>query len=315
MLTHRGFSAWIVVDGESLPEYLVAVDEDAHRVSCWVPSEEGQTFSVYWKDHGGKVDTCGYITLDGLVVPGRFLFGEGTAFRQGIRSGKNAERPFLFKRTDETDDDSPSGSATKDSGMVILRIKRVNRVSGHQPNPIPEEPQKLLGKRKAGDICVGFGEEMPAYEQYTSTWTVKPYGEDDSAGSKTPSTYVSFVFRYRTKEFLEMQGILTGKKETHSVALHRGPARRVASLPLKMPSGFGSPPKKKPKIAPSSVRLSPSWRRRSSIDMRRSVSWKVIPTNTHAFPGQSMILFDLPSQLQDGVSTLDDSRSHDEEGL
>jgi hypothetical protein len=42
MLTHRGFSAWIVVDGEALPEYLVAVDSGANKVSCWIPSEEGQ---------------------------------------------------------------------------------------------------------------------------------------------------------------------------------------------------------------------------------------------------------------------------------
>lgn len=42
MLTHRGFSAWIVVDGQTLPEYLVAVDVSAHRVNCWIPSEEGK---------------------------------------------------------------------------------------------------------------------------------------------------------------------------------------------------------------------------------------------------------------------------------
>jgi hypothetical protein len=42
MLTHRGFSAWIVTDGETLPEYLVAVDGVANKVSCWIPSKEGQ---------------------------------------------------------------------------------------------------------------------------------------------------------------------------------------------------------------------------------------------------------------------------------
>jgi hypothetical protein len=46
MLTHRGFSAWIVVDGKELPEYLVAVDGDPNRVSCWIPGEEGQVSQV-----------------------------------------------------------------------------------------------------------------------------------------------------------------------------------------------------------------------------------------------------------------------------
>ena len=33
MLTHRGFSAWMVSNGV-LAEHLVAVDERSHRVSC-----------------------------------------------------------------------------------------------------------------------------------------------------------------------------------------------------------------------------------------------------------------------------------------
>ena len=118
MLTHRGFSAWIVVNGETLPEYLVAVDTNVNRVSCWIPSEEGQVcalaemlhilkrtlqaFTVFWKDHGGKVDTCAFITLDGFVVPGRFLFGAGEASRQGVRASKYTERPFVFQKVKQT---------------------------------------------------------------------------------------------------------------------------------------------------------------------------------------------------------------------
>jgi hypothetical protein len=55
---------------------------------------------VHWKDHGGKVDTCSFITLDGFVVPGRFLFGEGETWRQGVRSSMNTERPFMFQRVE-----------------------------------------------------------------------------------------------------------------------------------------------------------------------------------------------------------------------
>lgn len=51
MLTHRGFSAWITVgDEERLPEYLVAVDSEEHRVSCWVPGEEGKVRMVPRRD-------------------------------------------------------------------------------------------------------------------------------------------------------------------------------------------------------------------------------------------------------------------------
>ncbi len=51
MLTHREFSAWIVVEGKELPEYLVAVDSDANRVSCWIPGEEGQVSSISFLVH------------------------------------------------------------------------------------------------------------------------------------------------------------------------------------------------------------------------------------------------------------------------
>lgn len=46
MLTHRGFSAWVASNGKLLPEYLIAVDEQSHRVSCWIPGVEGHVRSA-----------------------------------------------------------------------------------------------------------------------------------------------------------------------------------------------------------------------------------------------------------------------------
>jgi hypothetical protein len=57
---------------------------------------------VYWRDHDSKVDSCAYIMLDGFVVPGRFLFGTGIAFREGVRTGPTTEKPFMFQKVDET---------------------------------------------------------------------------------------------------------------------------------------------------------------------------------------------------------------------
>jgi hypothetical protein len=48
------------------------------------------------------VDTCSFITLDGYVVPGRFLFGTGVAWRQGVRTGPSTERPFIFSNVEDT---------------------------------------------------------------------------------------------------------------------------------------------------------------------------------------------------------------------
>ncbi|KDQ33459.1 hypothetical protein PLEOSDRAFT_152889 [Pleurotus ostreatus PC15] len=252
MLTYRGFSAWIACEGQPLPEYLVAVEEDVRQVSCWIPSEEGKSFAVFWRDNtdpapapappaqstqpaqpeqpAHPIDSCGFITLDGLVVPGRFLFGSGTASRAGVRSGPNTEKPFVFLRVGEEEGDGGGGvdassslKPKKDLGTIILRIRRVLRVEGCPANPIKAVPSKVLGKRKTGDVGIGFGDDVPAYYQSPATWEVQPYPEDAHLGA---ASYVTFVFRYRSAEFLESQGIM--------------PSPRAQPQPLANASAAGS---------------------------------------------------------------------------
>jgi len=274
MLTHRGFSAWVVSNGQALPEYLVAVDEQSHRVSCWIPGAEGHTFDVYWQDHGGNVDSCGFIVLDGLVVPGRFLFGQGIASRGGLRASKSTERPFMFHKIPEIAIESPQRAAAKEAGMITLKIKRIKRVLHRPPNAIQSLPGlTVLGKRKVGDLCIGFGEEVPTFEQYSSTWSVVPH-DQDIPGATKPSTYVSFVFRYRSPDFLEAQGISVEKPP----ALKKAFARRVTSLPphlLEDPEP--SPvPHKKPRLMPLLSHDHPNYLgpRRPPCE-RRAITWTV----------------------------------------
>jgi hypothetical protein len=80
-----------------------------------------QKFTVFWKDHGGKVDSCAFVSLDGLVVPGRFLFGTGEASRSGVRSSATTERPFVFQKIEEDEPSNPS--VNKDVGMITLRVR------------------------------------------------------------------------------------------------------------------------------------------------------------------------------------------------
>ena len=100
MLTHRGFSTWVVSGGKELREFEVIVDSKANKVSCWFPCEVGKTFSVHWSDHGSIVDSAAYINLDGFTVPGRFLYGLGSAQRDSVRVGDQSERPFQFACAD-----------------------------------------------------------------------------------------------------------------------------------------------------------------------------------------------------------------------
>ncbi|RDB21144.1 hypothetical protein Hypma_011733 [Hypsizygus marmoreus] len=303
MLNHRGFSAWIEVDGQAVPEYLVALDEASNRVSCWIPSEEGKRFSVFWRDNGGNVETCSFITLDGLVVPGRFLAGSGTTSREGVRTSPTSERPFVFQKVNETSNEPIVDVAGKEVGMIVLRIKRVVLVGARPSDPIQELPKGLLGKRKAGDLRVGFGEETRNYDQHPTTWAVMPH-DKDIPGARKPSTFVSFVFRYRSQEFLESQGIIPEPTMTLPVPLQRPQARRVVSLPSNMPAPEDrAPPRKKPRLEmnmpPPTSYAGPS--------TRRTASCRVVPTARQtSYPGEGMFMTQREGVLTDSGNSSPD---------
>ncbi|KIY72086.1 hypothetical protein CYLTODRAFT_450215 [Cylindrobasidium torrendii FP15055 ss-10] len=245
MLTHRGFSAWIVVDGEPLPEYLVSVDEARHEVSCWIPGEPGKPFGVHWQDHDGKVDTCGYITLDGHTVPGRFLFGTGNTYRAGVRSSQNTEKPFEFRIGA-----AGAGKRSPDIGNVGLKIKRIKRVAARPANTIERTPQPAPATQ-GGDIRVGYGKDIQAFEQYAQTWSIRPFDEED--GPK-PKTYVSFIFRYRTQDFLFNQGLILKVKPT---VKHEKPDYALWDLDGRRVSGPHIRPSPAPATSPTLVNSSP----------------------------------------------------------
>ena len=120
-------------------------------------------------------------------------------------------------------------------GMVTLRIKRVERIASKPANPLQKIPETRLGKRKMGELCVGyvmpsivcdefsyirserFGEEKQAYDQSAYTWSVKAH-DKNTLGADKPSTYVSFVFRYRSRGALfELWNPAMSKESIHVV--------------------------------------------------------------------------------------------------
>lgn len=131
-----------------------------------------QTFMVCWRDQGGGIDSCAYILLDGLVAPGRFLFGSGMASREGMRSGPNTERPFMFSEVQETSQwlhlslsaifkqhaqmtaTKTSDAVNKEEGMITVKIKLVERLS-HRENQLPKITQPKYGRQAAGQLRIG----------------------------------------------------------------------------------------------------------------------------------------------------------------
>ncbi|KAH8827093.1 hypothetical protein DL96DRAFT_1605488 [Flagelloscypha sp. PMI_526] len=303
MLTNRGFSAWIEVDGEPLQEFMVSLDEESNVSQCFIGGEEGSRFVVHWKDHDTGFDSIGFIGLDGYTVPGRFLFGSGQTYRSGARVSKHEERPFKFLK-------APIHGAPQSHylvGTVKLTIKRIRKEGSVKANDFTKLPRPQL--MKGNDISVGFGQEEVSYEQYAYTWGVHPHPEDNVEGKK-PATWATFIFKYRTRDWLREQGILPmARKQRPSVGtsenrvasgsgLSQTPVITTAPTP-RPPSSRGpsssTAGKKSSKSfgelarGPSGEKAMPS---SLPVGTQRSSSGRVVSVKPGSMPGEGLLCFD-----------------------
>ncbi|EMD38001.1 hypothetical protein CERSUDRAFT_93526 [Gelatoporia subvermispora B] len=252
MLTHLSYAAWITCEGKELAEYEITLDRRKNRVTCWVPSQAGKTFTVHWRDMGSTIESATYLYLDGTMVPGQFLFGTGTAERGSMRVGEAQERPFMFAAVEEDTQGTPNKpGSNKHVGTIMVKIRRVKRTSPHAPNAPQTPPKFPRGRRSTGETCVGFGPVRSSQSQPNGTWSIVPYDP------KNPGSYVTFVFRYRPRDFLIMQGIMSRTDPESVVNTPATPALTIASTP---PSTSPTPsPKRSKPTRTASGSSRPPW--------------------------------------------------------
>ncbi|KAI0748114.1 hypothetical protein C8Q80DRAFT_1270558 [Daedaleopsis nitida] len=247
MLDYRGFSAWITSDDLELVEFEPRTNRNNHTVTCWISGTSGKTFIVHWRDHGSKVDSASYIYFDGFKVSGQFLYGKGEELRRGVRVGSEEERPFVFSTIEHSDTSGLNGKpADKNVGSIVLEIRLVKRVDEREPNPIRPPPNVVRGLRQEGDVAIRYGDVRPASTQ-KRTWKIEPFDP------KAPGPYVTFVFRYRSQEWLVSQGIIADNEGITRVPNHP-PANSlsVADLPPIEQSDDEEPPAPEPVSVPAS---------------------------------------------------------------
>ncbi|THU82270.1 hypothetical protein K435DRAFT_934272 [Dendrothele bispora CBS 962.96] len=145
----------------------------------------------------------------------------------------------MFQIVPEERGHGSSTSINKDAGTIVIKIKRIRRLASRPSNDFRSPPSHVTGNRP-GDAYVGYGVNSPTTPQSETTWDVGPY-DDDGSGSKRAKTYVSFVFRYRTMEFLQAQGIVDSapaapprpsvprRITAHSLSQTAEPPRRAVS--------------------------------------------------------------------------------------
>ncbi|TBU50770.1 hypothetical protein BD309DRAFT_1075414 [Dichomitus squalens] len=203
MLDHRGFSAWITSDGLELVEFEPRINTQAHTVTCWIAGSVGQPFIVHWRDHGSLVDSASWIYFDGFKVSGQFLYGSGEELRRGVRVGSEEERPFVFSSIDHMDPVGTIGGRPTDKnvGSIVLEIRLIKLVGEREPNTLTPPPDVIRGNRLPGEVAIRYGDARPASMQ-KRTYKIEPFD------TNAPGPYVTFIFRYRSKDWLVSQGIV-----------------------------------------------------------------------------------------------------------
>ncbi|KAI0683383.1 hypothetical protein BC835DRAFT_1395385 [Cytidiella melzeri] len=216
----------IICDDAPLSEYAEK-PEGEKGMSCYVASEVGKRFilkmeigvspiaSKFWID-GQCVDECVHTKKCCLV--------------SGARVSATEMRPFIFSAIKLTDDDSfhmkPAG--VNDLGSLCLKVYRVTNVQQTNSHYLGRkhmlEDEAVHEKaKKAGGHRVVLGEtEETKICRLTTVSYIDPLD----------SPYVTFTWRYRSKDLLQAQGIVPLDMPQPSAA----PKRPASTPPVDGPS-------------------------------------------------------------------------------
>ncbi|KAJ7160249.1 hypothetical protein C8R46DRAFT_1194645 [Mycena filopes] len=187
MLHWKEFSAWITVDGQEVPEYDVQISEDEKKVTCWVPSEVGKTFSVRLKTSSFSQEIGGYLTMDGHYCSGRLMEGHSWRNRveyRGVSDG-TIVKPFIFSELALTNDDSFLAPSPSQLGLIQLAIT-------------PALAELKLHERSKKGVTQQIGLARP--EPLATPIPIKN-------GRRTGPDIVRFFFKYRPLDVLRANGI------------------------------------------------------------------------------------------------------------
>ncbi|KAH9833217.1 uncharacterized protein C8Q71DRAFT_774667 [Rhodofomes roseus] len=193
-------------EGRNLPEYQVDPVDD-RTLACYIPSEVGKTFEICWRGdtRRDKYDSTMRCSVDGRSAGGTFCMrGIVDISRWGIRDAANRRKPFVFAPLATTDDESLAVSleAHPDLGTIDVKLLYAVRLgtTHFKQRPDAIQPSTVHEKsKKMGVHCVSLGDSREC-ERHDKV-KIKPINKSDPV-------YARFIFRYRSKDFLQAEGIM-----------------------------------------------------------------------------------------------------------
>ncbi|KAF7315897.1 hypothetical protein MIND_00106300 [Mycena indigotica] len=228
---HNGFEATIRVDGQTTDEYACEVSADRATVTCWIASQLGKEFSVYWRrDRSHREHSVGYVQVDGNPCAGRVIYSYASSAQlSGVTTEDNRLRPFVFSSLETTgsfmlslpkfpnDDALEDYAVHPDLGVIALTITPVvvGQRGNHEGADSVAMPDLTVHERakKALTERVGLGAEGQVHYRNTAA-SIALKGDP----------IVTFRWKYRPIEVLRAAGsILNKKRAADEVA---GPSKR-----------------------------------------------------------------------------------------
>ncbi|PFH48370.1 hypothetical protein AMATHDRAFT_5864 [Amanita thiersii Skay4041] len=246
MPEYAHFEVEIKVDDKVLQEYAINVNDEAKTVTCWVPSETGKAFAVWWKNFNPVTDTIGQVYLDGTKAGKKGLHkGQRRKVKKSyLRISETMVRPFVFSTLTLTDDDAHLDTPLNDLGEIKLAISRCT---------VKPNSGKALVHR------AGFG------DQYTRSY-------DGVVNYNKFEVLATFIFKYRPLDFLQANGIVPKPLPLEPKAQTRGKKRKRSvsrSETLEIPDG--------PSDEEDAQRLKALQAEIQQIEARRAKRPKLIP--------------------------------------
>ncbi|KAH9833214.1 uncharacterized protein C8Q71DRAFT_194370 [Rhodofomes roseus] len=194
-------------EGRDLPEYQVEHVDD-RTLACYINSEVGKTFEICWRGdtRRDKYDSSVHCYVDGRGAGGTFSQrGIVDNSRWGVREAVDRRRPFVFAPLVTTDDESiaVSSEAHPDLGTIDVKLFYVvlGDIRHFKQRPGAIYPGGVVHEKikKMGIHCVSLGDSRECEREAKAN--MKVINESDPI-------YARFIFRYRSKDFLQAEGIM-----------------------------------------------------------------------------------------------------------
>ncbi|KAF9037688.1 hypothetical protein BJ165DRAFT_1532336 [Panaeolus papilionaceus] len=215
MLHLDNFSAWITVEGREVEEYAIEYSDDGLCASCYIASEAGKSFAIWWRDTVRPSDSMGRTFVDGRrcgLAKGINKKGyrrnpiheRDTACINGVATSSTQAQELIFSDLSLTDEEASIDFTSEpqlesDLGLIKLEVSYVRR-GGHEPlKVIPFEPYHKVDERSRKGLPTQHQTRLgdPVTKQFNPMFAVKAIG--------APRV---FLFKYRPSHVLHMMAVI-----------------------------------------------------------------------------------------------------------